>query len=195
MLPREQRIYTKQQLKQWLDYELRWYSGGLKAALLITERSILRRHQILLRKAEYHQNSGHKIRALFYLLRLLRLQSRHSLNIPRNVCAKGLKIMHLGPILINGKAVVGEDCSFHINTALVAGGNNDDAPVLGKGVVIGIGAVVLGGVRVADYTAIGANAVVNRDVTETNVAVAGVPARKISDNGALSWSEKRRLKK
>lgn len=100
--------------------------------------------------------------------------------------------MHLGPILINYKAIVGEDCCLHFNTALVAGGTSDDASVLGKGVVVGAGAVVLGGVRVADYTAIDANAVVNKDVLEENVAVAGVPARKISNNGSKTWNQQER---
>ena len=47
--------------------------------------------------------------------------------------------------------------------------------------------VVLGNVTVADNVAIGANAVVNRDVLEENIAVAGVPAKKISNNGAIAW--------
>lgn len=188
MLATEERLRTKQQLKDWLSWELRHYSGGLKA-LLPTEKAVLRRHQILLRKTEYHKNRDHKLRGLVYHLRLLRLQTRHGLNIPLNVCARGLRIMHLGPVLMNGKARVGEDCSFHINTALVAGGTNDDAPWLGKGVVVGIGAVVLGDTHVADYTAIGANAVVNKSVTEANTAVAGVPAKKVSGNGAMEWNK------
>ena len=79
--------------------------------------------------------------------------------------------------------------SLHVNTAIVAGGTNHEAPVLGRNVVVGIGAVVLGGVKVADYTAIGANAVVNKDVLEENTCIAGVPAKKISDNGSKSWGE------
>lgn len=38
--------------------------------------------------------------------------------------------MHLGPILINGRATIGKDCTFHVNTAVVAGGTNDDLPTL-----------------------------------------------------------------
>lgn len=77
---------------------------------------------------------------------------------------------------------------MHMNAALVAGGTSDAAPVLGKGVVVGIGAVVVVGISVADDTAIGANAVVNRSVVEENTAVAGVPVKKISNNGRLSWN-------
>ena len=112
------------------------------------------------------------------------------LHIPLNVFGRGLKVMHLGPILVNSRCHVGEDCSLHINTSLVAGGTNDDVPVLGNHVVVGVGAVIVGGVHIADYTAIGANAVVNKDVQEENTCVAGVPARKISNNGSREWNKK-----
>ena len=103
--------------------------------------------------------------------------------------------MHVGPVLMNGNVDVGEDCVFHINTALVAGGPNDNVPTLGNGVVLGIGAVVVGGVYIADYVAVGANAVVREDVRESNIAVAGVPARKVSDNGSLEWDKKKERRK
>lgn len=189
MLPKEQQIRSKQQLKEWLACELAKLPKS-RSPVLITEADILRRHQILLRKTEYHVNCRHKLVGLVYLMRLRRLQNRYAIHIPLNVCGKGLRIMHTGPILINGKAVVGENCAFHINTALVAGGTSNDAPVLGNGVVVGVGAVVLGGVHIADNVAIGAGAVVNKDVTEENVAVAGVPAKKVSNNGRAQWNKK-----
>ena len=95
--------------------------------------------------------------------------------------------MHVGPILMNGNVQVGEDCTFHINTALVAGGTNDEVPTLGNGVIMGIGSVAVGGVAIADYVAIGANAVVNKSIDESNVTVAGIPAKKISDHGSEKW--------
>lgn len=98
--------------------------------------------------------------------------------------------MHLGPILINGKARVGEDCVFHINTALVAGGLDGGVPHLGNHVIMGVGSVALGDIHIADNVAVGANALVNRSVEEENIAVAGVPAKKISNNGALEWNRK-----
>ena len=100
--------------------------------------------------------------------------------------------MHLGPVLINPNSIVGEDCSFHMNSALVAGGRSSDAPVLDKGVVVGVGAIVLGKTYIAQHIAIGANAVVNKSFSETNIAIAGVPAKKISNNGRLTWNVKQK---
>ena len=185
------RITTKRELNEVLKVERAFYPVGMLIYLLQgSERAILRKHQILLRKAEYYTNTRNWLLAAFYKLRLNLIQNRYALHIPLNTCGKGLKIMHIGPILINSNAKVGEYCSFHINTAVVAAGSSDGAPVIGNHVVIGIGAVILGNIKVADYTAIGANAVVNKTVEEENIAVAGIPARKISNNGNKSWNKK-----
>lgn len=74
----------------------------------------------MLRKAEYHKNTGHKIRGVYYLSRLRKLQNKYSMHIPLNVFDKGLKIMHLGPILVNGSVVAGKNCTLHMNTAIVS---------------------------------------------------------------------------
>lgn len=196
MLPIEKRILTEKQLKETLSLELKkyscksYYTSYLLALLGVREQAILVSHAVLLRKAEYYTNTNKKIRALFYKFFLRHLQNKYCLHIPLNCCAKGFKIMHVGPVLINEKSFVDENCSFHINTALVAGGTTHAAPTLGKGVVVGIGAVVLGNTHISDNVAIGANAVVNKDVLETNIAVAGVPAKKISNNGRLTWNVK-----
>jgi len=46
------------------------------------------------------------------------------------------------------------------------------------------------GVYIANNVAIGANALVNKSVEEENIAIAGVPAKKISNNGRLEWNKK-----
>lgn len=190
MLPEKNIIHNKKELNDWLNYELGKYNSSFfKDLFLIGENAILRKHLRLLRKTEYFANTHKKIRFFISKIRLVNFQCKYSLHIPLNCCQRGFKIMHVGPVLINPNARVGNDCSFHINTALVAGGKNGSAPILGNGVVVGIGAVVLGEVSVADNVAIGANAVVNKDVLESNIAVAGVPAKKISNNGRLSWNK------
>lgn len=63
------------------------------------------------------------------------------------------------------------------------------APVLDEGVIVGVGASVIGGVYVAKNVAIGALAVVTKDIKEENVAVAGIPAKPISKNGAVEWKK------
>jgi serine O-acetyltransferase len=171
-----------------------FHGGGIIQKIFpISEQAILRKHQVLLRKTEYYKNTNKRIRFIILKIRLTKMQNKYALHIPINTCGKGLKIMHIGPVLMNGKVTVGQDCSFHINTALVAGGTNDDVPCLGNRVVVGIGAVVLGGVTLADYIAIGANAVVNKSFDEQDIAIAGVPAKKVSNNGTTHWNVKNKV--
>ena len=61
----------------------------------------------------------------------------------------------------------------------------------GKGLWIGIGSLLVGGIRIADGVNIGAGAVVTRDFLEPGVTIAGVPAKKLGgpkppENGGQS---------
>ena len=192
MLPEDRRIRTRAQLREWLALELAPYEiGGMQKLLNLidgNEAAILRRHMILLRSTEYHINAGHRLRAGLFRLRLRRLQNRYGMHVALNCCGKGLRIMHVGPILMNARVTVGEGCCFHFSTAVVAGGTDNGVPTLGDGVVVGLGAVILGGVTLGDRIAVGANAVVNRSFPEADITVAGVPARKIADHGAGAWN-------
>ena len=115
----------------------------------------------------------------------------YGIHIPVNVCGRGLKIMHLGSVMINSMSDVGENCVFHANTALVARGHGAGAPQMGNGVVVGTHAVIVGGVKIGNNVAIGANALVNKSFEEDNITIAGVPAKKISDHGSDMWGEVR----
>ena len=89
---------------------------------------------------------------------------------------------------MNAHVTVGEHCTFHFNTAVVAGGTDNGVPTLGDNIVVGLGAVILGGVTLADGIAVGANAVVNKSFPEPDSTVAGAPAHKIADHGARAWN-------
>lgn len=143
-----------------------------------------------LRITEFHNNCNHKIRHAISKILLNWISNRTGLHICENVFSKGLHIMHLGPILTNGNVRAGENCSIHINTHFVAAGNSDECPFLGDNIVVGVGATILGGVTLANDIAIGANAVVNHSFNDSGIAIAGVPARKISNNGRQQWKKR-----
>ena len=196
MLLPEERIRTKKQLKEYLNAELpRYKASGIKYFFQASENAILKKHQKRLRKTEYYINSGKKIRAELSRFRLIKMQNKYAIHIPINVCKKGLKIVHIGPILINSNAEVGENCAFHINTAVVAGGVDSESPKLGNGVVMGVGSTALGGIILADNIAVGAGAVVTKDFLEPDIAIAGVPAKKINNNGRTKWNPNSKRKK
>ncbi len=179
-------VDSKEKLHDFIEYETAKYGKRRKIGDNLSESGILRKHIILLRKTEYHTNTGHKIRKIFYKYRLLKLQRKFSMHVPINVFDKGLVIMHTGPLLVNEKVVVGKNCCLHMNTAIVSSGHKE--PVLGDGVWLGYGSVVLGGITIADNVVIGAGAVVNKSIEEPNIAVGGIPAKKISDKGRATRS-------
>ncbi len=192
MLTNELRINSKKKLKEYLQKESTLYECGLLQRIFcISEKAILRKHQILLRKTEYYTNIHSVVLKNIYRFKLCLLQNKYSLHIPINCCEEGLHIMHLGPVLINNKAVLGKKCSLHVNSAIVANGITDEAPHLGDNVVVGIGAVIIGPIYLADNIAVGANALVNRNFMEENIAIAGIPAKKISNNGSLEWNKQK----
>jgi serine O-acetyltransferase len=85
-----------------------------------------------------------------------------------------------------GCRVFSDDCTLYHGVTL--GGTSWKAgkrhPTLGKGVVIGAGAKVLGPILVGDGAKIGSNAVVVRDVPAGSTAV-GIPARILAGEDAL----------
>ena len=102
------------------------------------------------------------------------------------IVGRRLRIDHFGGIIISGDAVLGDDCIIRngVTIGLRYTGQRG-SPVIGNRVDIGAGAKVLGAIRVGDDVAIGANAVVLRDVPANSIAV-GVPARIVPRKSGLS---------
>jgi serine O-acetyltransferase len=86
-------------------------------------------------------------------------------------------------IVIHRRVVIGENC--RIGHGVTIGGRSDhyDVPVIGNDVLVGVGATILGPIKIGDHATVGANAVVIDDVPPYAVVV-GVPARiiKYMDN-------------
>src|SRR5213593_4165160 len=81
-------------------------------------------------------------------------------------------------IVIGETAEIGDDCTLYHGVTLggTSWNHGKRHPTLGRGVVIGAGAKVLGPILVGDGAKIGSNAVVVRDVPPGATAV-GIPAR------------------
>lgn len=168
-------------IRNKVDYH-EFLHADLKAHGLQTWHWYLRyRHpelhfQRILRKVEYlslASNQWHQIPYVFNRLRLANLSVRTGISIPPGVFGRGLSIAHYGSIVVNDSARVGSYCRIHSATNIGVG--EGGAPRIGDFVYIGPGAVVSGGISIGKETAIGANAVVLRDLPEKCIA-AGVPA-------------------
>ena len=92
----------------------------------------------------------------------------------------GVMFDHATGIVIGETAVVGDDCSIMQGVTLGGTGKEfeDRHPKIGNGVLVSVGAKVLGNIRIGDGARIGAGSVVLKAV-EANCTVAGVPAKPV----------------
>jgi len=90
----------------------------------------------------------------------------------------GLMFDHATGIVIGETAVVDDDVSFFHGVTL--GGTGDEKgdrhPKIGKNVLLGAGATLLGNIRIGEGAKVGAGSVVLQDVAP-GATVAGVPAK------------------
>jgi serine O-acetyltransferase len=181
--PRDQ-IRSKADYRRFLQADLRAHGLTRRRAFDSMRRPELR-FQRLLRRVEYLENCRRgPVGGVLYLAaraRLRRQAIRLGFSIPRNVFGPGLALAHYGSVIVNGGARVGRNCRIH--PGVVIGELDGRVPTIGDDVYIGPGAKLYGGISIGDGAAVGANAVVNRDVP-AGVAVAGIPARPVSDRGS-----------
>ena len=96
----------------------------------------------------------------------------------------GMFIDHGMGVVIGETAEVGDNCTLYQGVTLggtsLAQGKRH--PTLGRDIVVGVGAAILGAIRVGDGARIGGGSVVVRDVPQ-NATVVGVPARIVMQDG------------
>ena len=117
----------------------------------------------------------------------------------RNICihlgadiGKGLYLHH-GPIWI-GPTKIGEYCNFSMMDLIGFGGRDENfgIPVIGDRVFLGPGAILTGKIKIGSNVAVGANAVVTKDVPD-NCTVGGIPARILNKKGSDCLIEIRKV--
>lgn len=140
----------------------------------------------LLRKCEYYVNCKKSIIFLPYKgilkIKLEKARLKYGWFIPLNVCAEGLSLPHVGPIIINCNSKIGKNCRIHVGVNIgTKAGTDNEAPVIGNNVYIGPGAKIFGKIEIGDESAIGANAVVTRSFENGHAVIVGVPAKQISN--------------
>lgn len=154
---------------------------------------IILKYLYFLRKTEYFSNCrSHSLLRIFYKYRLRKLGIRLGFSIPINVFGPGLSIPHIGTIIVNNNARVGANCRLHACVNIGASGGNNKAPQIGDNVYIGPSVVMFGDISIADNVTIGANATVNKSFEDSNIVIAGCPARIVKENYPC-WIEFNRI--
>lgn len=120
---------------------------------------------------------------LFFLARLISQFSRFLTGIeihPGAQMGRGILIDHGSGVVIGETAVVGDGCTIYQGVTLGGTGKEKGKrhPTLGKNVLVGAGARILGPFEVGDNCKVAANAVLLEPLQENSTAV-GVPARAV----------------
>jgi serine O-acetyltransferase len=103
----------------------------------------------------------------------------------RTEIGSGLYIGHFGGIVVSERARIGRNCSLSqgVTIGKASRGKRLGFPTLGDNVYLGPGCKIIGNVRIGNNVAVGANAVVTKDVPD-NAVVVGIPARVLSYEGS-----------
>lgn len=99
---------------------------------------------------------------------------------PAATIGLGVMFDHATGITIGETAIVGDNCSLLHGVTL--GGTGKEVrqrhPQIGRGVLLSVGAKVLGNIHIGDYAKVAAGSVVLKDV-DAHMTVAGVPAKPV----------------
>ena len=140
------------------------------------------------RVAHFLWKQGRKLVALFIQNRMSDL---FAVDIhPAARLGRGIMIDHATGVVIGETAVVGDDVSMLHGVTLGGTGkeNEDRHPKIGRGVLLSVGAKVLGNIEIGEYSRVGAGSVVLKAVPP-HTTVAGVPARIIGKAGSARPSQ------
>lgn len=163
-----------------------YYGGGVKRLYrMITHNPLYQRGKyiIVARKAGYyflHRSSLiSKMRFLYYSRKKNILGEKLGIELGPNEFGRRIRIYH-NNIVVNGGAIIGDDCELYGDNCIGNKGSDSaplDAPILGKGVSVGVGAKLIGKIHIADNVKISSMSLVNRDIDEAGALYGGVPAR------------------
>ena len=148
------------------------------------------KYSFWLRTCAFLAQNKHSI--LTFLLKkifLMRYTYKYGISIPYITrIGSGFVIGHFGGIVVNEKAVIGNNCtiSHGVTIGKAHRGKNMGYPVIGDNVYIGAGAKIIGKIKIGNNVVVGANCVVTKDMPD-NAVVAGIPGQIISYDGTEGY--------
>lgn len=112
--------------------------------------------------------------SIAYRIVYRRYKIKYMTDIPaKTKIGKGFKIEHIGGIVINPDAVLGNDVTI-LNNVLIGmekRGKRAGNPTIGNRVYIASGAVIVGKIHIGNNVLIAANSFVNRDIPDNSIVI------------------------
>lgn len=188
-------IKSRDDLKEYLKADFKNYkrNAGVKGFLLhltdspISDQKYIWKYIKSMRYAEYYINKFHSYRtpfALYYLHKMRKYGRITGFQIHVNTLGKGVTIWHYGPIIINSKSRIGENCVMRPPILLGHKTPDKPAPVVGDNVEINSGAKLIGDITIGDDVIIGVNAVVTKDIPSHSI-VTGIPGKVVKTRQSI----------
>ena len=137
------------------------------------------KYLFLLRKCEYYQ-SHNPIIFNYYYYRFWRMGRKLNISINLGVFGYGLVIPHYGTIVVGGGNKIGNYCVLHTSTCITAGSKN-----IGDAFYVSTGAKIIKNITLSDGISVEANSVVCHSIEESDVLLAGTPAKIVKPS--LKW--------
>lgn len=172
-------LLVDKDVKEIVHKELSVYNLTIKDRILLNEKYYIYNYQKNLRKAEYYRRNfarggAFKLLYIIYRRKLGYWSNKTGIYIGLNAVGYGLRIMHIGAIMVNGR--IGNNCNLYSQVLLGQTKNQDSTPIVGDNVSICSGSRIIGKIRVGDNAVIAPNAVVTHDVPD-NAIVVGIPGK------------------
>ncbi len=179
----------KKEYKSILKYERKLYCRSTFFLFLLDkftykEDIVIWKFIKKLRKCEFYLSL--KDTSVFYnILYQIALRKKNRMSykigcqIDLTAFGKGLRIYHVGNIVVNGYSKIGENCKLHGSNCIGNSRDYNDCPEIGDNVRIGVGAKIFGKIKIANNITIAAGAVVTKSFLEEGITIAGNPAQKI----------------
>lgn len=177
-------IKDKESFKRYLSQDLQRFGNRkptLKDWVLHNEVWYIYHYIRHLRYVEYYMNCKGRKHPLFlwHFFRYKRLGFKLRMTIYPNTIGPGFRIYHAGDFIHVGPNVrIGRNCTMLPGVVF---GNKTETPnerpvIVGDNCYFGLGAKILGTVKIGNNVTVGANAVVTKDIPD-NVVVGGIPAK------------------
>lgn len=146
---------------------------GLKEFLKLYLRNSIFRFLVWYRIAHHYSKKNNKIISFIVGIRYKMISRRTMIEIPKQTkIGYGILIWHGHGIVINENAIIGNNVMLTHNVTFAT--ERGGAPVIGDGVRFAPGAVIVGGVKIGDYSVVGANTMVNKNIPPKSISM-GVP--------------------
>ena len=169
-------IKSKKELSFYIMADTMMNRGYFKPSFKERIKRLLLKDDILLflklmRKCQYYSHQGGGKYA-YYLIRYNKIGKKLGISIGYNAFGYGLVMPHYGTIVVGGSNRCGNYCVLHTSTCIT-----DNGKTIGDALYLSAGAKITSKVTLGNNISVGANSVVNKSFIESNMMIAGAPAK------------------